>query len=138
MTNTTAKSADDLMSEASSLMENAYRNHVHFIASEVIDLARDQYNAGTDEESLREWLSERIWEMIDGDAWVIYTFKAKCVLICSDNAEAYSDQFGDISTEDGMFWSKMAFAALYQDVIEQLDSEGFEVNDPTTFFDTDD
>ena len=38
-----------------------------------------------------EWLNETC----DGHEWVIYTFKARCVLIATDNPDAYEDEMGE-------------------------------------------
>lgn len=48
-----------------------------------------------DEDTAREWLSERVDEDTDGHEFVIYTFKAKCALLASDNDDAYQDELGE-------------------------------------------
>ncbi len=48
-----------------------------------------------DESTLREWLTEWVDQATDDHHIVIYTFKAKCACLASDNEDAYSDEIGE-------------------------------------------
>lgn len=82
--------------------------------------------------------SEALHEAVDGTQRIIYTFQAKVGLLVSDNADAYSEEFGDVPVEDGNIkWEAMAFVAMQQDVIKELDVRGVDVNDPHSWPDID-
>ena len=57
--------------------------------------------------------------LIDGHERVIYTYKAKLGLLCSDNEDAYEENFGERPQSPE---SAMA-EALYTDVLEVLNEE---------------
>lgn len=115
----------------SELTVRDYENHVTELASCVIDELRYRVKAGESGESLREWLIEHIHETCDSSAWVIYTAKAQFI-VCHRGTEAYTDQFGEEGlTKDGdINWPAIAYMALEQDVIEELDRQDIDVNDP--------
>jgi hypothetical protein len=78
--------------------------------------------------------SEALHEAVDGTGRIIYTFQAKCGLLVSDNADAYVEEFGEAPVEGGdIKWEAMAFAAMEQDVIKELDVRGVDVNDPSSW-----
>lgn len=70
-----------------------YYSEIRSIADEAIKELASQ--GCDDEDSVREWLTEWIDETTDGHNFVIYTFKAKCVCLASDNEDAYSDEIGE-------------------------------------------
>lgn len=87
-----------------------YREDVQSIAAEIAaevksgDLARDD-------------VYDRLHETIDGNQWVIYTYRAK--LVCaflSDNEDAAADEGMEIDHSEGIDWSAMAFFAMLADV----------------------
>jgi len=64
---------------------------------------------------------DRLHEEIDSHQWIIYTYYNLQVLTHSRNDGAYFDNFGPLTADgfsDAMV--KMAFAAFYQDVSEEL------------------
>lgn len=78
----------------------------------------------------RAWLKERepwqdgddfqdwLHETLDGHEYVIYTFKALCIMLHTDNRDAW-EEYG---FEAGpMFDSQRAYCAMYQDVMDRLD-----------------
>ncbi len=105
-------------------LRRAYYSAVADYAKDIIDHAKD--NPDDDRESIDQY----IHESIDGSEWVIYTQKAQIVLLCSDNDGTYESDFGaEGMVEDGSIrWERLASAALRQDVNEQLDAEGFDLN----------
>lgn len=87
-------------------------------------------------------LSEVLHETIDGTDLVIYTYKAKAVLLASDNEDAYEDQMG----EPAPSVEAAAFMAIEADVTELLQAwadghapegvaipEGFDLYDSETW-----
>ena len=117
--------------------EQSYEQVVRDAAEGIIDEAREQFAAGTTGEPLREWLLEHVWETCDGHQWVIYTHYAKRIVCESSNSGAYADNCGsDGAMEDGEIqWSRLAYAALEQDIYEYLAGPlSFDPNDPTAFF----
>jgi hypothetical protein len=57
-------------------------------------------------------------------------------LLVTDNDGAYVEDFGtDGMVEDGQIqWSRLMYAAMERDVIEKLDADGLDVNNPSKFF----
>ena len=58
-----------------------------------------------------------VWEACDGHEFIIYTFKAKCVLLASDNSDAYDEEIG----EDGATTEQRAFWAFKADVLRFME-----------------
>ncbi len=83
--------------------------------------------------------SDTLHETCDGDQRVIYTFKAKVGLLCSDNEGAYTEQTGEPPPMQGddINWSAMMFYAFQQDIVECLEANGVDVNDPDSWPDID-
>jgi hypothetical protein len=63
-------------------MERIYRAEIRSLAKEYLRQPKD---------TREDWLHETI----DGHEWVIYTFKAQCVLVATDHPDAYEEQYGD-------------------------------------------
>lgn len=125
MTDEREDNAEQKLNNAIGLMRDAYRAHVRELAGDIIDHAKDE------PEGDRDSLLEYMHETIDGDGWVIYTSKAQAVCLVSSNDDAYVDNYGTdgIVSDGGLNWSAMAYAALEADVLEELDSQGFDVNE---------
>ena len=72
-------------------------------------------------------LHDAVHEAVDGSYWVIYTHANFQVLMCSDNHDAYSEDYGEppVSGND-INWAALAYAAMERDVRQQIDSEGLE------------
>lgn len=70
----------------------------------------------------RKWLLERVDEDTDQHEFVIYTFKAKCALLASDNENAYQEEVGELaqSVEAAARW------AMRRDVWELLEARSDE------------
>jgi hypothetical protein len=112
--------------------EFLYWQDVGEMAESIKSELDDQIKDGTRGETLREWLIEHIDESIDGCGRVIYTYKAQQCLLFSRNDSAYGDEFGpEGMVEDGCIcWSRLAYAAFRADVLEQLENDGVDVNQP--------
>ena len=78
----------------------------------------------TDQESLETWIQQSV----DGSYWVIYTHANFQVLMCSNNYDAYSEDFGEppLSGSD-INWAALAYAAMQRDLQQQIDAEGITV-----------
>ena len=115
--------AGELLDRATSLAGRAYKAHVRDLAEGILE----DIVSGEIED--RDDFSTRIHETVDGDGWVIYTWKAKMVLMCSDNSGEGADE-GTVDSSEfrhGIPWSGLAYCALERDVIDYLLSEGEKV-----------
>jgi hypothetical protein len=79
------------------------------------DAAIEEIKRGNDGE---DWLHDWLHQTLDGHAFVIYTFKAKCALVASDNEGAIDDQFG----HSGGTPEERCYYAMIADVRELLDA----------------
>ena len=105
--------------------EQQYQDDVRDMAEQIREWAKE--NDYPDREQVLEYMHESI----DGCGRVIYTWKAKMCMVYSKNDGAYFDNFGSEGaiSDGGIEWSKLAYCAFEADVIEELDSDGFDVND---------
>ncbi len=107
--------------EAMRVLRAEYYQGVRSIAQELARCAKD--NEIRDQDG---W-EQAIHEEIDGSYWVIYTHANFQVLMCSDNHDAYSEEYGEPAVSgDSINWAALAFAAMERDVRQQIDAEGFE------------
>ncbi len=114
---------------AVSILSMDYYNDCRDVAKE---LARQMKDGEVDD------FSDALHQAVDGTQRIIYTFQAKCGLLVSDNADAYVEEFGEAPVEGGNIkWEAMAFAAMEQDVIKELDVRSVDVNDPSSWADID-
>ena len=101
------------------------------ILSEAEDY-KSQIEAGEFED--REAFFCRLHEDLDGHECVIYTHKAHCVCLVSDNSGAVDDVDSSMAFKDGEIqWSVIAYYAMERDLLDTLDSLGVDVNDDATF-----
>lgn len=116
-----------------------YCGEVRDFAKGIMDEAKDEHDTGKEDEELREWLLERLHETCDSSQIVIYTYRAQAAVLASDNDGAYIDEYGTEGLiQDGCLkWECLAYAALHRDIIEHMDGEGLDVNDPGAFFEDD-
>jgi hypothetical protein len=110
------------------VLRQDYYDDVRGCASDLYEQAKTA--RAEDEPHLREWLLDRVHEACDGHARVIYTGLAIETLLFSDNDSAYVDEYGTdgVSTDGGINWSALAFAAFERDVMEHLEALGLDVN----------
>lgn len=128
----TREEAESLVKDAESVLRAEYYTDVRELASEIKEELKERLVAGEAGEPLREWLIERIDEAVDGHHRIIYTWQSQKLLLFSDNASAYADDFGDegIVENGDICWNRLAWAAMRADLRDQLDAEGIDVNEP--------
>ena len=80
--------------------QREYWAHVRDLAREIITESKE-YDRDID---------DVMHEYIDGDAWVIYTFRAQKVIEYSPNACEYFDNMGPVEVRD---WTSLFTAAAY-------------------------
>ncbi len=85
--------SDDKLNEATQAIREWYYTEIRSMVDSLIeDLKAEKPE---DDDSAREWLTERVDEDTDGHEFVIYTYKAKCVCLASDHEDAYRDELGE-------------------------------------------
>jgi hypothetical protein len=128
----TREEADAAVKEAEAVLRAEYWADIRGIVADIKSELKERLEAGEGGEPLREWLIEYTDSTVDGHHNVIYTYAAQKVVLFSDNAGAYVENYGDEGLADGgdINWSRLAWAAMREDVIEQLEAEGIEYNDP--------
>lgn len=115
---------------ATTILEQDYFNDVRSVAK---SLAREMRDGDVDD------FHDALHQAVDGTQRVIYTHQAKLAVILSPNGDAYFDEFGEEGavTRDGIQWERLAFVAMQQDVIKELDVRGVDVNNPRSWSDID-
>lgn len=106
--------------------ESEYWASVHGYADDLVAEYR-----GLDEDERGGFdLTERLDEVIDGSAWIIYNSAALRVMQYTDNDDAHVDSFGSEGLgeklEEGGFYSLvclLAYSAMRQDVMDYLSRE---------------
>ena len=87
-------------------IERGYLDDVRSIAEEAAELPEDERD-------------DYIHETVDGNEWVIYTFRAMLVPIVSSNDDAYERDFGG-QPDGAMREAQIAYAAMRADVEEEV------------------
>jgi hypothetical protein len=121
-----------LVKDAHAVLRASYYREIRGLADDLLDeLKRGALEV--DGEAVDRW----IHETLDGHQRVIYTYEAQMVAIISDHDNAYADNYGaDGLVQDGAInWAGIAYAAMREDLLEELDSRGFDPNDPQTWLD---
>jgi len=127
---------ESLLDVANSALRSWYYRRIDAMAEDVLsELLSGRIE---DEEALETYLHESA----DGTDLVVYTFKAKCVLLASDNEDAMEEELG----ESGGTAEARAYFAIRADVRERLEAyesgygpdgvtipEGFDLGDPSTW-----
>jgi hypothetical protein len=109
--------------EAIRVLRAEYYQAVRGIAHELAEQIKDGYIKSRD-----DW-ETALNQAVDGSFWVIYTHANFQTLLCSDNHNAYSEDYGQAPvTGNDINWAVLAFAALEADVRQQIDAEGIEPN----------
>jgi hypothetical protein len=107
--------------DAMRVLRAEYYQDVRGIAEELVNRVKD--GEITDQDGFEQ----AIHESVDGSYWVIYTHANFQVLMCSDNHDAYMEDFSSVPAEgDSLNWAALAFAAMERDVRQQIDAEGIE------------
>lgn len=85
--------SEDKLQQATNMIREWYYTEIRSMVDGLIaDLKSEDLD---DADTCREWLTERIDEDTDGHEFVIYTYKAKCLLLASDNEDAYATELGE-------------------------------------------
>lgn len=116
---------EDMLRDAVSLMRRAYYSDISSYAEDI------GYEIKRGNIPDMDALDERIRETADGSQWVIYTWKAQAVAMCSDNNEAgFTDGVLDPSRwTDGLDWSAIAYYAMEQDLRDAMSNvEGIDLD----------
>lgn len=97
------------------------------------DLARQMKDGEVDD------FQDALHQAVEGTQRTIYTFQAKLAVILSDNGDAYFDEFGEEGAveKSGIQWERLAFVAMQQDVLKELDVRGIDVNNERSWPDID-
>ncbi len=122
---TTEKTGEEMISSGIAMVEREYREAVSSYAR---DIAEACWRGEIED---NDHLVDYINETCDGSEWVIYTFKARLVLLVSDNEDAGIEALGadGFDWSAGIPWSALAYFAFEMDVSEALDRvEGFDRN----------
>jgi hypothetical protein len=133
------RSADEVtegdVKAAVDILTMDYYNDVRSVAK---DLARSMKD-GDLERDFGGDFQDALHQAVDGTQRITYTFQAKCGLLVSDNADAYSEEFGEEGMVEGgnIAWERLAFAAMQRDVEKELDVRSVDVNDPSSWPDID-
>ena len=105
---------DDLVQLALGIKEREYRGFIDSAAKGIVD------EADGDEEAAQE----RASETADGAHCVIYTHEAILTLLSTRNEEAWFDQgLGELGDSFGEAVTRLAFAAVEQDLLEDISEE---------------
>lgn len=123
---------DDDVRAAVNILTMDYYNDCRSVAK---DLAERMKSGEIDPDEYQD----AVHEAIEGTQRIIYTFQAKCGLLVSDNADAYSEEFGEegMVVDGNIAWERLAFVAMQQDVYKELDVRGVNVNKPNSWPDID-
>lgn len=105
--------SESAVKDALSLIQADYWNDIKSHAKDIIRQIKEG------EITSRDDLYERLNEEVDSTQWVIYTYQARILLICTDTPEAYQDEFGE--APDTV--EKQAYAAYLHDLTEQVEAE---------------
>lgn len=103
--------------DAMRALDREYRQAVLGLAQEVDRLVKDE---GMDE-------GDALHQVVDGSYWVIYTHANFQVLMCTENHDAYTEDFGDVPMQgQDVNWAALAYAAMARDVSERLGARDLE------------
>lgn len=112
------KSAEQRVEDAHRVLARDYQEDVSNIAAELLEEWRSgQFDGNSD--SFREAIDQSV----DGTQRVIYTGKAQECLLFSRNDGQMLEDMGEVTFKDNIEWSQLAYYAMRQDVIEELERE---------------
>lgn len=107
----------------SKITQKEYWDEVSTIAKDMIDEMREQKED-------HDWAREQVHQTVDGHSWIIYTWAYPYVLIHTRNEDALFDEMGSQEASSySDIMQKMAFYALYTDVMAELEEKLGELDD---------
>ena len=89
------------------------------MSEQITDIINEASEFTNDFDDVQETVNERIWEMIDGSEYVIYTHKAREISETIDIYDAFD--ISDITGERFNNWSEVAFETLYSLIHNEID-----------------
>ena len=92
---------------------------INQMSAEIIYIIKEASEFTGDFDDVQETVNERIWEMIDGSEFVIYTHKAKEISKAINLYDAFDTS--DITGERFADWSQVAFENLYALIYNEID-----------------
>ncbi len=99
------------------ISQTEYLEEIESLAASIVEECRAEEPA-----DLREAVSDRIWETIDGHQWIIYTAYNRHVLARCSDPDYWPDNFGmDGATGADDILSKLAFGGMYSDLTSAID-----------------
>lgn len=105
--------SESAVKDALSLIQADYWNDIRLHAKDIIRQIKEG------EITSRDGLYEALHYEADSTQWVIYTYQARILLICTDTPDAYEEEFGEKpSTVEAQ-----AAAAFLHDLTEQVEAE---------------
>jgi len=111
-----------------------YYSDVNGVAQNVLERMIEDVEGAEGNYLTREQISDIMHESVDGTQRVIYTNQARVGLICTDNQDAYVEEFGELPVEgDSIKWEAMMFAAMEKDTYELLGTTDFDADDLDTW-----
>ena len=105
------------------ILRRDYSTDINDIATDFLSEAEDQGADGWSRDSALDWLHETL----DGCHRVVYTLQSQLGLAISRHASAGVDE-GLVDFSDGMPWAGLMYAAMEQDVMEELTRRGVDLN----------
>ena len=89
------------------------------MSEQITDIIKEASEFTKDFDEVEETVNERIWEMIDGSQFVIYTHQAKEISKTINLYDAFDTS--DITGERFDNWSQVAFENLYALIYNEID-----------------
>ena len=89
------------------------------MSEQITDIINEASEFTNDFDDVQETVNDRIWEMIDGSEYVIYTHKAKEISKAINLYDAFDTS--DITGERFANWSQVAFENLYALIYNEID-----------------
>lgn len=101
--------------------ETDYRKSVEMLAKECFDEAVEA--AGPDKDRIRDNAMDRVHESVDSSGWIIYTARARAVLLYSRNNNSVFDEGDGLHGVKDMsdVYTQAAFWAMRADVVSELE-----------------
>jgi len=115
------------------MLRRQYLDAVEQLALSIEAELVDKIEAG--DTNLHEWLTDQVWETVDGCGIVIYTARAREAAVLSENRDAGIDNFGTegMVSDESIQWSRLAYGAVEQDLMDALGGLGIDPMEPQEY-----